>query len=220
MRETKKSIMAGVESEKSILIANNTVEYHQTGKRVIRLHQTDIITFHKNHIILNSGGWKTITTKDRLNRFQSLCNIYQGKGIWYAKTKTGMESVFYDGIKILNTGRIIKPKQDDKRTARLIRQINAYCKKLSGLKTLPEPSQGDCWDCLFKTPDGKTMGEINKSDHLLSHLKEKYIHGTLILNALKLAGCHNPGFIFHFDCRDIAISAVKRYFKKQLSIAC
>jgi hypothetical protein len=51
-------------------IANNTYDViYSENKHAIRLHDTDIITFDNGKIILNSGGWKTHTTKSRINQY-------------------------------------------------------------------------------------------------------------------------------------------------------
>lgn len=51
-------------------VANNTLEVnYEDGKRAIRLHNTDVITFDGNKITLNSGGWHTRTTMERINRY-------------------------------------------------------------------------------------------------------------------------------------------------------
>lgn len=48
-------------------IANNTYKIDTPDGYIIRLHNTDIVTVHGNSITLNSGGWKTKTTKERIN---------------------------------------------------------------------------------------------------------------------------------------------------------
>lgn len=85
MRETKEQIMEGVGATKPRLVANNTVEYERPdGTKVIRLHHTDILEQKPDgSLIFNSGGWKTPTTKDRMNNFQSSATIIQDKGLWY-----------------------------------------------------------------------------------------------------------------------------------------
>lgn len=116
-KRTKREILEGIEGVQfSKVINNNTVKYKLQGSDTlyIRLHRTDIITQFKTLIILKSGGYKTPTTKNRINEYQNVCQIYQSKGVWYITTSRE-ESVFYDGIKILNTGRIIKPQKADKK---------------------------------------------------------------------------------------------------------
>ena len=98
---TKTEIMADVDQNtitRSKFIANNTVKYTlKDGTQIIRLYKTDIITFHTDGMIeLNTGGYYTRTTKDRLNRFQPF-NIHQKNYVWYVESEN---LPFYDGIKL------------------------------------------------------------------------------------------------------------------------
>ncbi len=98
---TKTQIMANVNQDtitKSKFIANNTVKYTlKDGTQVIRLYKTDIITFHIDGMIeLNTGGFYTNTTRNRLNRFQPF-TVYQKNYEWYVESKN---LPFYDGIKL------------------------------------------------------------------------------------------------------------------------
>lgn len=51
-------------------LANNTyLEEAEDGAFAIRLHSTRIVTFYESgRIKLDTGGWRTVTTKDRINR--------------------------------------------------------------------------------------------------------------------------------------------------------
>ena len=73
-------------------IANNTWEIlEKNGKvKAIRFHDTNIITYLKNgKIRLNSGGWYTSTTKERINRFlPANYYLFQKSFIWYLQTPT------------------------------------------------------------------------------------------------------------------------------------
>lgn len=53
-------------------LQNNTYLRRRDGGRIaVRLHATDVITFHPdNSITLNTGGWNTITTRQRINSYQ------------------------------------------------------------------------------------------------------------------------------------------------------
>ncbi len=235
---TKKEIMQGVESVKARIVANNTIEYYRgNGDRVIRLHQTDIVTFNANpkgqclqpiSVTLNSGGWQTVTTKERMNRYLppgiSLCQeksewkIYRNGASWKDRK---LLSLYYDGITIdEKTREVIKPKLVDKGADRIKKLISSYCKGLKELKELPKPSNGDCFYCLMAVADsGENLGEsIGNKEHLLSHLEEKYYMGSLILNALRWAGYCDPTFIWSMDCRTSIVSAVRRYLKRQLGL--
>ena len=128
---TKAQIMEGIEATKSKVVANNTVEYFRPdGTRVIRLHHTDILEFpKKGGVIFNSGGWKTVTTKARMNEFQSKCTIIQNKGLWYLTngytSKKENWIPFFDGIKVKN-GVVVNPRKlAHKKEEFLLKQIMA-----------------------------------------------------------------------------------------------
>ena len=52
-------------------VANNTwLERRGHGYIALRLHATNVAEFFDDgSVVLNSGGWRTMTTKDRINRF-------------------------------------------------------------------------------------------------------------------------------------------------------
>ena len=228
-KKTKAEIMAGVPHVSAKMEGCNTVRYVRAdGCVVLRYHETDIVTRKPNGaLILNSGGWKTPTTKARINgELPRGMDIYQDKGLWCLKKGYGYGPdvktwTFVDGMSIGPRGGVnVKAgAAEAKRVARLVKMINAYGKEIAGLRVLPEPSGGDCWDCHLVTADGGVpMGEhFGTTDHLISHLKENYIHGSLIWNAIKAAG-RNPQYarIMGFD--QVA-RCVRRYFKSQLGIA-
>lgn len=177
MRQTKREIMNGIEDVvKSRVIAPNTVEYFKCdGTRVIRLHNTDIIIFVPNGTaILNSGGWRTQTTKARLNVYlPPNMQIEQRKSVWYLY-HNGQEHVYKDGMQILKYGTVVgagKPtqiKKIEKRKKQIQKYVDGYMKKLLAGK-IPPPSGSDCWYCaIFAQKGHKT-----NPDHLLAHFKER-----------------------------------------------
>lgn len=87
----------------SKVIANNTLEvYNDDGKvQAIRLHDTNIITYHDDGTIeLSSGGWRTKTTKERLNAYlPSGWWIEQKNWEWYLH-KNDERIEFEDGMRI------------------------------------------------------------------------------------------------------------------------
>lgn len=52
-------------------IANNTwLERDEDGTLAVRLHNTRVLIFHKRgDVTVQSGGWNTVTTKNRINRY-------------------------------------------------------------------------------------------------------------------------------------------------------
>ena len=66
----------------------------------VRLHSTYVVTFKSNGTaILNSGGWYTRTTKDRINAYAP-GQIRQAKGHWYLVDG----SEFRDGVVLSEYG--------------------------------------------------------------------------------------------------------------------
>ena len=53
-------------------LGNNTVLVtdHAPTSYAVRYHSTDIVTYRKDgSIVLSSGGWRTSTTKERINEY-------------------------------------------------------------------------------------------------------------------------------------------------------
>ena len=229
MRRSKAEIMEGVECKESKIIDSNTVKYvRPDGVTVIRLHRTDILTFPKRGgVIFNSGGWKTKITKERMNSYQHEAQIIQDKGLWYisstyhAAWNKDEWTPFFDGIKVKDA-RIVNPKKTaNNKDKKLLKLISGYCKEIRNMEELPMPSPGDCWYCSMKTQDGESMGDsFNDKDHLLNHLKEKYVHGSLIVNALEWAGYHDSAIAYIWkNSQSSVILAIRGYFKSKLGLA-
>jgi hypothetical protein len=55
----------------------------------VRLHDTDVVTLHPDGSqTLNSGGWRTVTTKDRINAY-SIAGVWSERGEWKVSTEKG-----------------------------------------------------------------------------------------------------------------------------------
>ena len=73
---------------------------------IVQLHNTDVV--HRvnvnNVVTLNSGGWKTPSTKVTMNTAMRLIYgsiapcIYQSKGKWYVKFNNGDIELYFDGM--------------------------------------------------------------------------------------------------------------------------
>jgi hypothetical protein len=179
-------------------IANNTYLLRQGDDIVLRLHETNVITYKSNgDIILNSGGWFTSTTKDRINSgILPYFTLVQNKSIWYLVKRLNGDTYdgnntryrFKDGITIKWTGKVINADnmKNETKDAKVKAKIKAYAKLCASRIPLDKPSGGDCWYCYMQTEDGKNLGDaVKDNDHLQSHLKEKYVVPSLVYNALK-----------------------------------
>ena len=76
--------------EKGKPLANNTRLVRVDGDTLAVRHQTtNVVTFRRGGLTtLNSGGWQTYTTKDRINRF-SPAHVYQINHVWYVTSHRG-----------------------------------------------------------------------------------------------------------------------------------
>lgn len=59
----------------------------ENGTTFVRYHATDVVAFNGKRIVLNSGGWRTQTTKTRMNQasaqFELGYHVRQENGEWY-----------------------------------------------------------------------------------------------------------------------------------------
>jgi hypothetical protein len=83
-------------------VGNNTyAEILPNGSVGIMLHSTYVVKIHENNTYtLNSGGWQTLTTKDRINQY-SPRRVYQRNFEWFVNIN-GEEFPFIDGMVVGN----------------------------------------------------------------------------------------------------------------------
>ena len=223
MRRTKAEIMQGVGhvAGSSRIVGNNTVNYkREDGSDVIRLHRTDIIVTNPDgSVTLNSGGYRTVTTKARINEYIHH-RVYQDAGVWYI----GDEVPFFDGITIDASGELPDVSMDEpNRVRELTDRINAYVRLIKEVDTLPKPNGGDCWICLmFDKPEPGDANAAGSGDtmHLAEHMREGYVHGSLLVNAMRFAGYRDQqvALHYHMNMRDSFVRATRSYLKARFRI--
>ena len=217
-RTTKTDGLAGIDGIKhSKIVANNTFEYvTNNGDIHYRLHNTDVVVFKSNgDIVLDSGGWLTVTTKERINRYlPSGYSLYQEKGIWIVCGED-WEVPFEDGMVLPADGSKPEVSHDINHDKLRIKQINKYareCQRLADSKELKPNNDGDCFLCQFEL-SGNDMG----TDHLISHLEEGYIVGSLVVSAFLWAGFSRTQLpIVYGGCN--TANVVRRYLKFRLGL--
>jgi hypothetical protein len=91
-------MVKGRTNKTSRKIGNNTyAEILHDGSVGIMLHSTYVVKIHPdNTYTLNSGGWQTLTTKDRINQYNPR-RVYQRKFEWFININ-GKEYPFIDGM--------------------------------------------------------------------------------------------------------------------------
>ena len=218
-------------NQKSKKVDNNTYLIQNNDNIAIKLHNTEVIKFYPDKIVLNSGGWYTPTTKDRLNSFSGY-QINQESGIWHigvnGKTyKFNDNMVIYENGTVENAG-IDTSKEDKKFKA----QVKKFAENCSNALPLDKPGNGDCWYCAMVTTENKTLGDSFKdTDHLKSHIEENYIVPSLVYHALKEKGVtdmimscafnktQNIGYLQDI-VKDKVKTSVYRYILKRFGFAC
>lgn len=211
-RKSKKSMLEAIPDKvvASKLVARNTLDYtNDFGVRRIRLHSTDILTFKKNEFVIDTGGWNTHTTRNRLNQhLPSPWRVYTKKARAYL-TNGEIDVEFNKTVKVVNG----KPRADVTMAAnnKLFMAIDKYMKawKEKGLPTVEE-SGGDPW--VF------TEGKIDKHI-MLDWVKSKYVFRKLYYMALKYAGLTDQGAYYFMRSADtngldsMAYRRIRRYVR-------
>ena len=82
---------------------NTTVTRNRDGATVCTLHSTQIVKAHDNYVVLDSGGWQTVTTKRRMNEcfreWDLPLSVFQKDFDWFVDTPHGRLE-FRDGMQI------------------------------------------------------------------------------------------------------------------------
>jgi hypothetical protein len=86
-------------------LANNTVlVQHADGRLAVRLHETDVVTFHGDgSATLNSGGWQTFTTRDRMTSCGFSVGLGGGVAVLY---HGGRRWTYADGMRVKPDGTV------------------------------------------------------------------------------------------------------------------
>lgn len=224
---TKQQILSGMENEediiKSRLVQGNTVEVaFKDGTKVIRFHATNIVTIGDDKVVLTSGGYRTSTTKERLiSHCPFILDLWQKNNIWYIGYNDQI-ILFYDGIIFDLEGTLLSELREDpkKKVAQIKRKITKFVNLLDGIDKIPQPSGGDCWDCMMVVADGKDKGTamgdaFNNHEHLHSHMEQEYMVGSMLATAMREAGFRDDQIGFHYMKNES--HAFKRSLRKYLT---
>lgn len=197
LRFVTKPIQSSRLSARSTLAIN-----YADGSKAIRYHDTDVVTFKKNKVILNSGGFRTSTTKARMNEHLKMSNltVFTDKGIWYVCPigNWDQKEYFYDGITFDVTGKLLS-----KSKAPVLKKINntkkaiaRFVKQVDKLNNIP-------------MPNGE---EVKVSAKLLN----TEVSGDLIYQALYERNYNNPYVIMEMNCKTFIKCALRRFLMKSL----
>lgn len=201
-------VLRDLNGKQSRKVAHNTyLQVRDSETIALRYHATDVVTYHSDgRVVLDTGGWRTSTTKLRFNESYSRLplRIWADRGVWYVSKPGDWENAvaFADGLTLSPNGdglyRIDSDTigEDPKKTQKLRRKVQAYAAGFiasmrAGL--VGPPGAGDCLYCQLRTKDGQTMGEVSRDkspeSHLMLHIQEKYYVGSLLVRAMEVMPC-------------------------------
>jgi hypothetical protein len=210
-------------------LANNTYLLQKEDEFLIRLHNTDIVKITQeagqSFFTVNTDGWMTSTTKERINSFTPL-RIFQKRGVWYVpQQKEGREEVvqFFDGMTVDQSGRVVNSAEasldDIEKNRKLDKMICDYIKAFADqsiAEGLPKPDSGDCLLCKIYSQASKEKRGVDDLQHVYSHLEELYVHGSFLIYVLYCEGYKDPGLIFWMierNCKNGDTKFLKRVFR-------
>jgi len=196
----------------------------------VRYWQTDIVTIRRDGTyVLNSDGWRTMSTKKFINEFAPVVRVSQCNGIWYVaalrfwnenwdntlsyQKNLAKWPIYEDGIVIDSQGNVpgyVPERTDDIEKAkrhidRLVRKyIKGFVEHVMANGQLQSPGAGDCWGCYFKV-DGDESGTKQPMgySHFFEHFKDEYYVPSLFYKAFMERKWNNPGFVWHMINSDI-----------------
>lgn len=198
----------------------NTIKYGiRNGdfiEEYLRYQDTDIIHWCSNgNVVLDSGGWRTVTTKVRFNDHLPGIRVWQERGVWYVSTRAN-KFEYYDGMTIYPDGRVsdLGTKESD-RVKMVTKQINKYCKLITE-DNMPMPDTGDCMICSMFERDG----DASDLSHLVAHMEEEYVHGSILVNAMRATGYNDMQIGVHYSMKlaDTFKRATRRFLKRRFAI--
>ena len=80
------------------------VNTNADGQTEVVYHQTAVVTFDVEQIILNTGGWRTRSTKMRMNQVSEYfglgIRVFQKAGEWFVDYKDNIQTFEDDSITI------------------------------------------------------------------------------------------------------------------------
>jgi len=194
-------------------IANNTWAERRGDAVAVRLHDTDILTFHRDgRIVFDTGGWFTVTTKERMNRYTP-AHIWSEQGVWFVNGEP-----YADGCTLHPDGTLTGTAEQSAldRQKKLRSDINRWVRSITPEQVVDafDNHQGDCFLCRF----GQTYC-------VPSHLEEHYFHAHLVKRAVEDAGYRSPdavlSMIYHDAQRgqvadDFLRRPLRKYLKKHI----
>lgn len=232
-------------------LANNTYARRRGEDAIaVQFHDTDVVTYYRDGLVmLNTGGWHTVTTKARMNEFgPRWLNVASDRGRWYISVQPhvrwpdktdgipyadamtlkaagdGMSGVVLDGAK-----DAVAASTEDAANDRMRKEVNNWLRTITAERIVTALSDisGDCWFCSMRTAAGTPWGDIGSNyEHLREHIREDYLVGSMIVNAVRARNFGNPDAVIsriyslalQGQVSDLFKDSVRKYLHTRLSV--
>lgn len=200
------------------------------GTIIWRYHSTTVFTrLSDGSVHLNTGGWDTLTTRDRMNMALHRdgpaggfhFSVGTDRGVLYLHRRKsaapygdGKSWPFNAWASIGPRGGDIQTDQDMTQAKADRKALDAYMKawRATPMQDMMERSAGDPW----VLPD--EHGKLD-SYFVRDWIESRYCFGKLALWALEFSGRANAGRLLPMFPRDIIDSAVRRYLRACMGYA-
>lgn len=188
------SLVENAKPETVKKIANNTLQYETVDGYIgIQLHDAEIVRLYPDNTVkLFTHGWKTNTTKQRMNEFINPFWVHQENGVWYVRNYRTHETFrFKDGITLNLDSETVTgyDETDPVKDKQIRKQIRKYAKNFMRAffaGEVKKPDAGDCFFCRMQTESGEPLGDsLDDTNHLKSHFEEPYYVPSLLYNAIQ-----------------------------------
>jgi hypothetical protein len=115
-KEAQETFDTARDKSKGKPLGNNTRLVRYGNGYAVFLHQTAVVVIKPDGTYrLNSGGWRTVTTKDRINLY-SPASLFQSKGIWYlSRQPDSSRCIFTDGMVVDSNGFVVAHCEPEKK---------------------------------------------------------------------------------------------------------
>jgi len=158
-------------------VANNTyLVRRENGDIVLILHESPILTATNGSLVLDSCGWQTLTTKERINRYLPTgWTLYSENRIWYLEDPQKARYAFADGITIEPDGSVKNAadlEEANQKIQTVKRYIDAY------LKLHPTPPDFSVCPCFRCRP------ALEPDEHIWQHIDNEEFPDNLLTVAV------------------------------------